>query len=207
MFTEKSPRFWTAVPVALPSPIQNSSMQGESDTDVSELTVAPNNSPFHSVPTTATPVANAPIKERKRLGSIAEDVEICLFMSPRSSSRHSLQPHGNGAAVAAPFRGGMLFPHHVVAEFAGVGQIRYLPTVEVVFRHAVLGKTFEAIGVAGSLCSKQAIPADFLGRTAIVDFIEFVPSAELAADAIPKQLEELDALLGLVTVGSAQIAI
>src|ERR1700757_2244614 len=83
-----------AVPVTLASLVQNSSMQGFSDTEVSELIVAPNRSPFHSVPTTATPVANAPITERKRLGSMgtpcgaglcADDADIRMFMSSNSS--------------------------------------------------------------------------------------------------------------------------
>jgi hypothetical protein len=91
MFTENNPRRRMAVPVALPSLVQNSSMQGVSDTDVSELIVAPNSSPFHSVAMTATPVANAPIKDRKRLGSMAvslrfdpclDEDETCIFISP-----------------------------------------------------------------------------------------------------------------------------
>src|SRR6266850_6719215 len=78
MLTENNPRLRIAAPVALPSLVQNSSMQGVSDTDVSELMVAPNSSPSHTVATMATPVGKAPITERKRLGSM-----VCRFMSPR----------------------------------------------------------------------------------------------------------------------------
>jgi hypothetical protein len=90
MLTENSP-LRIAVPVALSSLVQNRSMQGASDTEVNELMVAPNSSPSHSVATTATPVAKAPMTERKRLGSMAaprtmgpfvQDDDICMFMSP-----------------------------------------------------------------------------------------------------------------------------
>ena len=53
-----------ALPVALPSLVQNSSMLGSSDTDVSELIVAPNSSPCHSVAMTATPVGKVPMTDR-----------------------------------------------------------------------------------------------------------------------------------------------
>jgi len=55
MFTEKKPRLRIAVPVALPSLVQTRSMQGSSETDVSEFMVAPKSSPLHSVAMTATP--------------------------------------------------------------------------------------------------------------------------------------------------------
>src|SRR5579859_2005307 len=105
--------------------------------------------------------------------------------------------HRGSSSPSTSRGGGRLFPHHVIAEFAGVGEIGHLPAVEVVFGHAVLGKTLEAIGIAGGLGAEQAVAADFLGRTAIVDLVELVPSTELAADAIPQQLEQFDALLCL----------
>src|SRR5271154_1504586 len=69
-----------ADPVALPSFMQNSSIQGSNETEVSELTVAPNNSSFHPVVMTATPVANAPMTERNRLGSMGTlcGCEACM---------------------------------------------------------------------------------------------------------------------------------
>jgi hypothetical protein len=83
-----------AVPVALPSLVQTRSMQGSSDTDVSEFIVAPKSSPFHSVATMATPVAKVPMTDRKCLEFMAvprgvelrpscpgED-DISVFMSP-----------------------------------------------------------------------------------------------------------------------------
>ena len=75
MFTENNPRLRIAVPVALPSLVQNSSMQGCSETDVSELMVAPKSSPLHSVAMTATPVGKAPMTDRKCLGSMAHRAE------------------------------------------------------------------------------------------------------------------------------------
>src|SRR5262245_1520104 len=145
MLTENSPRLRMAVPVALPSRVQNSSMQGSSDTDVSELIVAPYRSPSHSVAITATPVGKAPITDRKRLGSITLP---CICPSP---------------------------PQHVVAEFAGVGEVGHPPTVEIVFSHAVFGEPLETIGIAGSLRAEQAVAADLLRRAAIVDLVKLVP--------------------------------
>ena len=100
-------------------------MQGSSDTDVSELIVAPNSSPFHSVAMTATPVGNVPMIDRKREESIA---------APRVGSS---------------------LPHHVIAELARVGEIGHPPAVEVVFGHALLGKTLEAVGIAGGLGAER----------------------------------------------------
>ena len=87
MFTENNPRLRIAAPVALPSLVQNSSMHGVSDTEVSELMVAPNSSPSHSVAMMATPVGKAPITERKCLGSM-----VCMFMSPSLLKVPSEQP-------------------------------------------------------------------------------------------------------------------
>jgi hypothetical protein len=87
MFTENSPRLRIAIPVALPSFVQNKSMHGVSDTDVSELMVAPNSLPVHSVAMMATPVGKAPITERKCFGSM-----VCMFMSPPLLKVPSEQP-------------------------------------------------------------------------------------------------------------------
>jgi hypothetical protein len=67
-----------AAPVALASFVQNRSMQGASDTDVSELIVAPNSSPSHSIPMTATPVGKLPMTDRKRLESIVAPCIISI---------------------------------------------------------------------------------------------------------------------------------
>src|SRR5437870_4016486 len=82
MFTEKKPRFRMAIPVALPSLVQNRSMQGCNETEVSELIVAPKSSPFHSVAMMATPVGNVPITDRKRVESIVILRET-VFRFPR----------------------------------------------------------------------------------------------------------------------------
>jgi hypothetical protein len=80
--SENNPRRRMAAPVALPSLVQKSSMLGSSETDVSELMVAPNSSPFQVVVMTATPVGNVPITDRKRLGSM-----VCVFISPQLPRR------------------------------------------------------------------------------------------------------------------------
>src|SRR5690242_18177835 len=98
-------------------------------------------------------------------------------------------------------------PHHMITELAGIGEVGDLPAVEVILSHAVFGKALEAVGIAGRLRAEQAVAPDLFGRTAIVDLIELMPPAEFAAQAVPQQLEQLDALLGLVAVGAAQIAI
>ena len=72
----------------------------------------------------------------------------------------------------------------MIAQFARIAQIRARPAIQIVFGHAFLSKTFEFGRVAGGLRAKQAIAADFLGRTAIVDFIKFVPPAEFTGEAI-----------------------
>src|SRR5512133_3857276 len=77
MLTENKPRLQIAPPVALRSLVQNRRRHGSSETDVSELIVAPNNSPSHSVAMMATPVGKVPMTERKRLPSMAG-----MFISP-----------------------------------------------------------------------------------------------------------------------------
>jgi hypothetical protein len=81
----------------------------------------------------------------------------------------------------------------VIAEFAGVTEVRHRPAIKTVLCHALLGEAFEFFGIAGSLCPEQAIAPDFLGRAAVVDFLKLVPAAELAGQTVPQQLEQLDA--------------
>ena len=97
--------------------------------------------------------------------------------------------------------------HDVIAELAGIGEVGHLPAVEIVFGHAFLGEALEAVGIARRLRAEQAIAPDLLGRAAVVDLVELVPAAELGCQAVPEELEQFNALLGLVAVGSAQIAI
>src|SRR5262249_6726846 len=140
---------------------------------------------------TAAPHPNPlPVKngERER----TSDVAMINLNSSYFSSYASLRP---------------LLPQHMIAELAGIGEVRHAPAVEVVFGHASLGKALEPVGIPGGLRTEQAIAADLLGRAAIIDLVELVAAAELAAEAVPQQLEQLDPLLGLVAVGAAQIAI
>src|SRR5580704_15407960 len=66
---------------------------------------------------------------------------------------------------------------HVIAERARIGEVGYLPAVQIVFGHAVFGKALEAIGVAGRLGAEQAVTTNLLGRAAVVDLIELVAAA------------------------------
>src|SRR5208282_703476 len=124
-------------------------------------------------------------------------------------SRRSIS--GEAAPLPAePARPGVLFrraAQDVIAELAGIGQIRHLPAVEIVLRHAILGEALEAVGIAGRLRAEQAIAADFFGRAAVVDLVELVPAAEFRRQAVPEQLHQLDALLGLVAAGAAHVAV
>src|SRR4030095_4412636 len=93
-------RFRMAVPVALPSLVQTRSMQGSSDTDVSEFIVAAQSSPLHSVVTMATPVAKVPRTDRKCLEfvAVAREIElrsscpggdaVSVFMSPSGKAAY-----------------------------------------------------------------------------------------------------------------------
>ena len=83
------------------------------------------------------------------------------------------------------FRQRRSFPHHVIAELAGIGEVGHLPAVEVVFGHAFLGEALEAVGIAGRLRAEQAIAADLLGRAAVVDLVELMTAAELARRGNP----------------------
>src|SRR5208282_447619 len=110
----------------------------------------------------------------------------------------------------APLETGVLFrraAQDVVAELAGIGQIRHFPAVEIVLRHTILGEALEALGIAGRLRAEQAIAADFFGRAAVIDLVELVPAAEFRRQTVPEQLHQLDAVLGLVAAGAAHVAV
>jgi len=93
---------------------------------------------------------------------------------------------GSGARAALGVAPACRSPlQHVIAELAGIGEIRHLPAIEVVFGHTILGKALEAVGIAGGLRAEQAVTPNLLGRTAIVDLIELVAPTELATDAVP----------------------
>ena len=72
----------------------------------------------------------------------------------------------------------------MIAQLTGIAEVGHFPAVKVVFGHAVLGKALEAVGIAGCLRAEQAVAADFFGRTAIVDLVKFVTTAEFAADTV-----------------------
>src|SRR6185369_7461325 len=114
MFTEKKPRLRIAVPVALPSLVQTRSMQGSSETDVSEFMVAPKSSPLHSVAMTATPVAKVAMTDRNCLGSMetprktvlrlpCPGDEMCVFMSPGFPKTQCQSSHDAAATPSVTF--------------------------------------------------------------------------------------------------------
>src|ERR1700722_20667660 len=95
----------------------------------------------------------------------------------------------------------------MIRELPGVGEVGDAPAVEVVFSHALLSESLELLGIAGSLSPEQTVTSDLLGGASVVDLIKLVPAAELGGQAVPQQLHQLDALLGFVAVGAAQVAI
>src|SRR5215470_449927 len=65
----------------------------------------------------------------------------------------------------------LTLPSQVIAQFAGVREIRDAPAVQVVFRHALFGEALEPIRIARRHRAKQRVAPDFLRRPAVVDFV------------------------------------
>ena len=103
--------------------------------------------------------------------------------------------------------GDLLLAHEMIAEFARVGEVGNPPTVEVIFRHALLGEAFEAVGVTRRHGAEQGVAADLLGRAAIIDLVELVATTEFRSYRVPQELHQLDPLLRLVAVRAAEIAV
>ena len=137
--------------------------------------------------------------------------------SQLSTSRAGRLPHEAAIRIMSDLREPDTLPgisrdlsgsaHDVIAKLAGIAEIGGLPAIQIVLGHALLGESLEFIGIAGSLCAEQAVAADFLSRTAVVDFVKLVPAAELARQTVPQQFEQLDAFFGLISVRAAQILI
>src|ERR1700722_1208287 len=95
----------------------------------------------------------------------------------------------------------------MIRELPGVGEVGDAPAVEVVFSHALLSESLELLGIAGTLSPEQTVTSDLFGGASVIDLIKLVPAAELGGQAVPQELHQLDALLGFVAVGAAQVAI
>src|SRR6476620_5769548 len=48
-------------------------------------------------------------------------------------------------------------PHDVIAELARIAEIGDLPAIQIILGHALLGESFELIGLAGGLCAEQSV--------------------------------------------------
>src|SRR5262245_29682394 len=88
----------------------------------------------------------------------------------------------------------------VIAQFTRIGEIGYAPAVEIVFGETGFGEPLEPVGVAGCHRAEERVAADFLSRSAVVDLVELVPSAEFAGHGVPQQLHQFYAIDRLVPI-------
>src|SRR5512138_2929614 len=139
---------------------------GSSEADMNALAVMPRTLPEDAAVMTVTPDANRPMTRRNSDDSV------------------------NGACSAVATRFTSTLPSEVVAELPWIGEIRNAPSVEVVFRHTFLGESLETIRVARGHCAEQRVSPDFLGRPAVIDFVQLMTAAEFAGDAVPQQLHQ-----------------
>ena len=79
------------------------------------------------------------------------------------------------------------------------------PAVLVVLRQAAVDHRHHLVHVAGGLRLAQTLQADFVLAAGVVDLIQLVTAAELAADGIPHQFQDLDALHVVHAVGAAHV--
>src|SRR5712692_5910825 len=90
------------------------------------------------------------------------------------------------ATVVLPFRDRV--SRHVSDAGPGLDD----PPVKVIVRHALVGEGFEAIELLGNSGHGDDVQSDLLVVAGVVSLVELVPSAELGANGVPDQLEELD---------------
>src|SRR5262245_14269903 len=102
-----------------------------------------------------------------------------------------------GVSVAKPIE-------HRYVRIVVIGGVA--PAVLVVIGHAALGEGLHLLERAGSLRLLQSKQADQLVAAGIVHLVELVAGAELAADCIPQELHDLDALFVIDAVGAAHVA-
>src|SRR5947207_4813813 len=81
-----------------------------------------------------------------------------------------------------------------------------LPAVLVVVGHAALGQRLHLLEPARSLCLVPRKEANQLMAAGVIHLVELVPRPELAADRVPQELHDLDALLVVDAVGAADVA-
>src|SRR6266404_4396139 len=96
---------------------------------------------------------------------------------------------------------GELFHHD--ADVGRIDEVGHGPTVEIVFSHAGFSETLVARGCARHLrCHEDFVPDAFV-IAEIVPLVELVPAAELRADGVPEEFDELHALFRRVAAGPA----
>src|SRR3984893_13955471 len=71
------------------------------------------------------------------------------------------------------------------ADVVRVDKIGYGPAVEVVFGHALVGKALPPLVWPRADRRAQGVDANFLMAAGVVDLVELVAGAELAADRVP----------------------
>src|SRR6516225_4452388 len=79
------------------------------------------------------------------------------------------------------------------------------PAVLVIIGHALLGERLHLLERAGTLRLLQLKDADQFVAAGIIHLIELVTRAEFAADRVPQELHDLDALLVIDAVRAAHI--
>src|SRR5262245_14066912 len=118
------------------------------------------------------------------------------FRNARSSTSPAL-PRGEAteasvtrARAAAAVRGRRSAER---AGTLGIDEVLGRPALQVVLRHARLGELLPAIVLPGGERPEQRVAPDLLVASGVVDLVQLVAAAELAADRIPQELHQLDA--------------
>ena len=72
---------------------------------------------------------------------------------------------------------------------------------------AGVGEALAAVDGAGRRRDEERLDADVLVVAGVVALVELVAAAELAADGVPEQLHQLDALDRVVAAGAADVLV
>src|SRR5215468_7655071 len=88
-----------------------------------------------------------------------------------------------------------------------VDEILGRPAVQVVLGHARLRELLPAVVLSRRQRAEERVAADLLVAARVVDLIELVAAAELAADGVPEELHQLDALDGVDAARAAQVRV
>src|SRR5918995_361484 len=157
MLIENPAAEWIEWPALVSLPRQKSTSGGSSEREVNELAVMARISPSISTATTVTPVANRPAVWRNARASIGI-TELPATTPPRAQLLRSELLDNRTHIVRAD-------------------HVRRRPAVEVVLRHALLGKSLIPLGSAGDIGDQQRLETDALVVAEIVALVELVPAA------------------------------